>query len=465
MTEFELKPTAENLIKTMESDAIGRNIDIFRFITILQNVNGGSSISLDAKWGAGKTFFVKQAKLIMDAFNENSYGYDATTARQVRNIVSGYKGVEETLSKKPCVSVYYDAWANDNDTDPVLSLVYSIIKEPYFTGIIEKERSTLDIVVGIAEVLIGRNVKTLTDSLSGEDILKKVKEEKSIQEEVKEFVKQLLPEHGERLIIIVDELDRCKPSYAVLLLERIKHYFDIDNIVFVFATNLSELQHTITNYYGIGFDASRYLDRFFNINIALPPADMRKYYQQIGLENGSWVYEKICQKVVAELHFELREIAHFYSVAKAVAFKPTHKQGTDLRFSFGDGKALQFCLLYILPLMIGLKLASHQKYRDFVEGRDGSYLSIIIDEHEASNWLQKSLLDNDETFAKVNESDTRKVVAVKDKLAVLYDALFIHDFSNSYEPIQIGDMSFSAKTRNELFRIESGLSQDADFTL
>lgn len=107
----------------------------------------------------------------------------------------------------------------------------------------------------------------------------------------------------------------------------------------------------------------------------------------------------------------------------------------------------------------------NSQYRDFVEGRDGSYLSIIIDEHEASNWLQKSLLDNDETFAKVNESDTRKVVAVKDKLAVLYDALFIHDFSNSYEPIQIGDMSFSAETRNELFRIESGLSQDADFTL
>ena len=51
---------------------------------------------------------------------------------------------------------------------------------------------------------------------------------------------------GNRLIIMVDELDRCKPSYAVKLLERIKHYFTNDRITFVFSVNTYELEKNDT---------------------------------------------------------------------------------------------------------------------------------------------------------------------------------------------------------------------------
>ena len=58
-----------------------------------------------------------------------------------------------------------------------------------------------------------------------ESPLDSLKSKKELREKVNEFFNSLLPEKGNRLIIMVDELDRCKPSYAVKLLERIKHYF------------------------------------------------------------------------------------------------------------------------------------------------------------------------------------------------------------------------------------------------
>lgn len=64
--------------------------------------------------------------------------------------------------------------------------------------------------------------------------------------------------------IFIDELDRCKPTYAVEMLESIKHVFDIPGLVFIVATNTKELQHTIKAVYGQGFNAESYLNRFFD---------------------------------------------------------------------------------------------------------------------------------------------------------------------------------------------------------
>jgi hypothetical protein len=66
------------------------------------------------------------------------------------------------------------------------------------------------------------------------------------------------------IFILVDELDRCRPSYAVQLLERVKHLFDVDGVVFVFATNSEQLQYSIAGAYGSGFDGFKYLKRFFD---------------------------------------------------------------------------------------------------------------------------------------------------------------------------------------------------------
>nr|WP_237158141.1 P-loop NTPase fold protein [Shewanella psychrophila] len=61
----------------------------------------------------------------------------------------------------------------------------------------------------------------------------------------------------------MDELDRCRPSYAVEMLEVIKHFFDMPNVVFVVATDTEQLQHAVKAVYGNDFNANVYLSRFF----------------------------------------------------------------------------------------------------------------------------------------------------------------------------------------------------------
>ena len=72
------------------------------------------------------------------------------------------------------------------------------------------------------------------------------------------------------LIVMIDELDRCRPSYAVELLEVAKHLFAVDRIVFVLAVNRSQLAHSIKAVYGSSFDAVGYLRRFFDVDFRLP---------------------------------------------------------------------------------------------------------------------------------------------------------------------------------------------------
>ncbi len=66
------------------------------------------------------------------------------------------------------------------------------------------------------------------------------------------------------LFVIIDELDRCRPSYALALLERVKHLFEVNNIVFILGINMEQLKHSVNSSYGGGFDSQAYLRRFFN---------------------------------------------------------------------------------------------------------------------------------------------------------------------------------------------------------
>lgn len=81
------------------------------------------------------------------------------------------------------------------------------------------------------------------------------------------------------LYIFIDELDRCRPDYAIRLLEGIKHLFNVKGVVFVIATNLSQLSKSICAVYGVDFDGHNYLKRFFDVEFELPQPTRIRYLQ------------------------------------------------------------------------------------------------------------------------------------------------------------------------------------------
>lgn len=84
---------------------------------------------------------------------------------------------------------------------------------------------------------------------------------------------------GRPLVVMIDELDRCRPTYAIELLELAKHLFDVDHVVFVLCLNRSQLAESVKVIYGDHFDASEYLGRFFDIDYRLPSPGRERFIE------------------------------------------------------------------------------------------------------------------------------------------------------------------------------------------
>ncbi len=455
MKSLELQPTYGNLFETFIGDTIGRSKDIVSFADILNSIDDSCSIALDARWGAGKTFFIKQTKMVLDAFNEFLPSYNEDDNNSIRNYCDRIHR-QNPMEYIPQVAVYYDAWANDNDEDPVLSLVLSILENvnSYFS--FKQGTDIFAKAAAVLEFFTGKSFIDLVNAFKSDNPLEKIQKSKEIETLIKEFLESMLLERGDRLVIFVDELDRCKPDYAVRLLERIKHYFSNDKITFVFSINSLELQHTIKKFYGENFDASRYLDRFFDLRMSLSAADISKFYYSVDFDEKHYTYDFVCNTVINKFNFTIREMAKYIRLTKMAAYKPTHESANN--FCFPEGKALQFCLLYIVPIIIGLKICDVSKYDNFILGRDFSTLVDIIGNYE-SDWF-RLLLTSKETFDS-NDSE-RTLVTVEDKLKQVYNAIFVTKYNNSHYQTKVGECSFQNGLKERIINISGLMSEFTD---
>lgn len=250
----------------------------------LLSLGGGAgvTIALDADWGAGKSFFV------------NCWSKDLRD--------SGY-GV-----------VFFDAWENDIGDEPAFALMASIseglVSYSKVAGIKDKAEGAakslgkvvlLPAAVNVAKVLgkgllrkaigvdtgelleaVGCNQEDVSDAVDDtlDDVAERFSSEiveimgrrRALVSEFKSKLADLASVAKEKpyCFIFIDELDRCRPSYALKLLEGVKHFFSVPGVIFVFSTNMGQLRHIVTKEYGDGFDGKRYLNRFFDREYRLP---------------------------------------------------------------------------------------------------------------------------------------------------------------------------------------------------
>lgn len=459
MKMYDLLPTRENILETFYQDSLDRNNDIYMFTDILNSLETGCSIAIVGNWGSGKTFFVKQTKLFLDANNDYLRTMNDEDKSSIRSIwQSTHRGKYPVCKNQ--VSVYYDAWENDSDDDPILSLVYSILKSVDMDFQIPNNSGLILTAANILEFFSGKSWTKLIETFRGQDPLENIRSSKAIEAEVNRFLDALLEERGDRLVIFIDELDRCNPSYAVRLLERIKHYFSNDRITFVFSINTNELQHTIKKFYGNDFDACRYLDRFFDLRISIPPANMNKFYRSINFSQTRYYYDMTCHAVIQKHRFSIRETSRYVKLVKTAAYGITHGNSPDCDLSFPAGKALRFCLQYIVPIVLGLKIADIAMCDRFLCGTDPSPLHDISQDLPSSFF--EILLEQNESFDPTSDDQNTQTVTVKEKLDQVYDALFNTEYSGSIYHVNIGQCSFTANTAEELLRASSLLSQYTD---
>lgn len=462
MKKLDLKPNIENLTNTFIEDSIGRTNDVCSFVQLLVSADS-CSLGIDGKWGTGKTFFVKQTKLVFDSFNPNASFYETEEAARIRKkYLDVYRKQEEDFL--PVVTAYYDAWQHDDEEEPVLSLLYQIMKENYNGRAGNIKRSWTEILASVAGIVCDRDIRTALKEFKGEDIFSEQKQNEDIDLLIESFFKSFLPEKGNRLVVFVDELDRCAPTFAVKLLERIKHYFLCDNVIFVFSVNFGELQNTVKSFYGNEFDACRYMDRFFDVRMEMPPVDMEKYVRSIGLHGNRNLRQEICIEVIRQMHLGMRETSRFLQMSKTCAYKYTDGDGYEKqRFLSHDGgysDLIGYCV--VVPIAIGLKLIDTDQYDDFISGKDSSWLENIVLSEAIGDWVTGHLLDNGETYQKV---EGKKQVTEKQKIQDVYDAIFVKAYLRGEYETKIGKAIFEKGFKDRVLKAIALVSPYADYSV
>ena len=196
MKNFDLSPTNDNLINTYKNNTICRNNYLHRFIELINSIEDGFSVGLGGNWGSGKTFFVKQAKMIMDANNPFVKQMPEDDKKSIQFVWNEYEK-EHNVCLKNQVCVYYDSWKYDNDDDPVLSLIYEIAKELGANYNFTEESSTAKIVVSLLEILSGRNITDFYHTFKNQkDLMEGIENERKLTEQINEFFDSVLEERG-----------------------------------------------------------------------------------------------------------------------------------------------------------------------------------------------------------------------------------------------------------------------------
>jgi len=245
---------------------------------IVSSYADGFVLAINNEWGTGKTTFLKmwQKSLEMQEFR----------------------------------TCYFNAWQHDFDKSPMVAVISELkaitreksndkFKEVLKKGSILLKNLIPALTKGIAKKYIDDEafVDILEKGADGTtDILKEEIDDyvnkKIGLEEFREALKGYVKENSNQkpLVFIIDELDRCRPDYAVEVLEQVKHFFNVEGIVFILAIDKTQLLYAINGFYGSSqINASEYLRRFIDIEYSLPNPSAKEYckylYQYFHFEN------------------------------------------------------------------------------------------------------------------------------------------------------------------------------------
>lgn len=271
--EFKRKLVAQKVISLLSSD-----IDI-------------SPMVIDGNWGTGKTEFCHK---LINLMKQEQPEYQL---------------------------VYLDAFRSDHSGEPLLALLAQIIKdctpEDQANGQPSAERKALTkkfakaagfVAKTVAKAAAGHVLKQSVESLSEgfqhvmegdteavaetvSDTMVKLSDkaidstiEVLLKEQVDaeknlEALRKCLSEFASDnpIVLFIDELDRCRPDYAVEMLETVKHVFEVENVKVVLVTNTQQLRAAINHRYGLAVDSQRYLDKFLKYSFSLPEKTLKGY--------------------------------------------------------------------------------------------------------------------------------------------------------------------------------------------
>ena len=341
-----------------KNDLLDRRNKAEVLTNLVNNVDGPCTMAVDAAWGAGKTTFLKMWE------------------QHLRN--EGFPVVE------------FNAWETDASGEPFVALTTEITEQLkvwtdssvasriHQTQFLAKNllRRVAPGAIRTASGFIpvfGAEVGHVLSSYASEAMAGYLEEKQSAEKfraSLQQLANSLRETSGDRpTVILIDELDRCRPSYAIELLETAKHIFGVDNVVFVLAVNREELAHSVKALYGSEFGANGYLGRFFDIDFRLPAPNRQAFIQN--MLSGVGVYqffEETSDRFAREQGKDVCEILILFLSRSDLSLRSIgqtlHRFAVVLS-SLGSSKNLHLPTLTVLST---LSAVDPSLYRKFVDG-------------------------------------------------------------------------------------------------
>lgn len=269
-SSFQLKqPDASSFVpkdkELWSDDKLDRKKSGERLANMIAGQTGPLTIGLNGRWGEGKTFFLKRF--------QKQY-----------EIKGGH-------------AVYFNAWQDDFLDDPLLSLVCQLrdtLEKLPNENLVNSINSMLvpalkHAGMSILKAAVKNTIKIDVDALStndletaGETLFSEYEKACSSRNELiaalKAVAKDVKDQTEKPLVVIVDELDRCRPTFAIELFERIKHLFSVEHIVFILGIDRTQLESSIASVYG-NIDIQGYLHRFIDVEFVLSNASLYEFIQ------------------------------------------------------------------------------------------------------------------------------------------------------------------------------------------
>lgn len=428
-------PFAEDILHRKESAEILTEL-------ITSSKNSSFVLAIDSPWGTGKTTFLKMWIAYLKTY------------------------------KIP--TLYFNAWQNDFSDDALVSLIGEIeaniesltvekSKIPYLKKHMNKVKKAgmyflkkaLPVGLNLATYgLIDFNSITQDElgKLAQTIAFEQIERYKSSKTTILTFKKSLYDfaqelgtdcdENQKPLILFIDELDRCRPNYALEILEKAKHFFNIDNIIFVLAIDKTQIGHSLKSLYGAGMNVNGYLRRFIDLSYTLPKPDIDSFlktlYRKFDFEeyfnerkkvssefstDDEWLL-KVSSLVFSLFDFSLRAQEQCFSQVNLV-IKSTPKNSylfpifliflislknhkIDIYYDYVNGNiGAKEVIDYLYKLPKSIKLMNNDKIASFIE----AYL-IVCDQTQNDELMKK--------YTKENNNKAKNIVRLVEHLRNKY---------------------------------------------
>lgn len=249
-------------------DKLGRQRLGAQLSELVERITDPMVIALDGAWGSGKSHFLKcwVGEHLKGGRTTEVVYFDAFEHDFLDDPLIALTGLIGERLEKSKSSVVQKAWGGIKRTAP--SLVRTAGRTAVSIGTAG--------LVNRADDWLDTGIEALSDQAKGalDEFWQKEDGKRAAMNAFREALVKLteLDEEGKptrKLIVVVDELDRCRPDYALSLLEIIKHFFNVDGVHFVLGCNMEALAESVRARYGAGYDGKRYLQRFLSAQFRL----------------------------------------------------------------------------------------------------------------------------------------------------------------------------------------------------